>query len=62
MGSNLESKDMPEELKASLLEVFGGLKQTVLWKLEEKFPNLPKNVRIIEWAPQQSILGKIVFK
>jgi glucuronosyltransferase len=57
MGSN-KSKDMPDILKTSLLKVFGELKQTVLWKFEENLPNLPKNVHIVQWAPQPSILSK----
>ncbi|XP_060805877.1 UDP-glucosyltransferase 2 [Amyelois transitella] len=57
MGSNLKSKDLPESIKKDLLEVFGGLKQTVLWKFEEVLPNLPSNVHIVNWAPQQSILA-----
>ncbi|KAJ8711849.1 hypothetical protein PYW08_008803 [Mythimna loreyi] len=57
MGSNLRSKDLPEEVKVNLLKMFGSLKQTVLWKFEEVLPNLPKNVHILEWAPQQAILA-----
>ncbi|XP_075984941.1 uncharacterized protein LOC142982365 [Anticarsia gemmatalis] len=57
MGSNLKSKDLPVELKASLLKMFGELKQTVLWKFEEDLPNTPKNVHILKWAPQPSILA-----
>lgn len=58
MGSNLKSKTMPNELKKGLLEVFGSLKQTVLWKFEENLLERPKNVHILQWAPQQSILGR----
>ncbi|XP_053615455.1 UDP-glucosyltransferase 2-like [Plodia interpunctella] len=57
MGSNLKSKELPDSIKKDLLEVFGGLKQTVLWKFEEALPNLPSNVHIVHWAPQQSILA-----
>ncbi|KAJ8711847.1 hypothetical protein PYW08_008801 [Mythimna loreyi] len=57
MGSNLKSKDLPDEVKTSLLKMFGTLKQTVLWKFEEVLPNLPKNVHILDWAPQQAILS-----
>ncbi|KAG6458615.1 UDP-glucosyltransferase 2-like [Manduca sexta] len=57
MGSNLNSKDMPESLKKSLLDMFGELEQTVFWKFEEDFPKVPKNVHILEWAPQASILA-----
>ena len=57
MGSNLKSKMLPDELKQSLLKMFGNLKQTVLWKFEDALPNRPSNVHILKWAPQQSILG-----
>ncbi|XP_046972213.1 UDP-glucosyltransferase 2-like isoform X2 [Vanessa cardui] len=57
MGSNLRSKHLPAEVKQDLLNMFGELKQTVLWKFEEDLPNLPSNVHILKWAPQQSILA-----
>lgn len=60
MGSNLKSKDLPDEMKESILKVFSELKQTVLWKFEEVLPNAPKNVHIVNWAPQNSILGKLI--
>lgn len=59
MGSNLKSKHFPEELKRKILKMFGGLKQTVLWKFEEVLPDLPSNVHILQWAPQPSILGEL---
>lgn len=57
MGSVLKSKYMSDELKQKLLKMFSELKQTVLWKFEETLPNVPKNVHILKWAPQPSILG-----
>ncbi|XP_047990999.1 UDP-glucosyltransferase 2-like [Leguminivora glycinivorella] len=57
MGTNAKSKDWPDSLKKEFLQLFSGLKQTVLWKFEEQLPNLPKNVHILNWAPQQSILA-----
>ncbi|XP_059051970.1 UDP-glucosyltransferase 2-like [Achroia grisella] len=57
MGSNLKSKDLPDNLKQGFLKIFRDLKQTVLWKFEEAIPNLPKNVHIVQWAPQHSILA-----
>ncbi|XP_075985046.1 UDP-glucosyltransferase 2-like [Anticarsia gemmatalis] len=57
MGSNLKSRQLPKEIKESLLKMFGELKQTVLWKFEEDLPNTPPNVHILHWAPQQSILA-----
>lgn len=60
MGSNLKSKDWPEKVKTDLLIMFGELKQTVLWKFEEDLPNVPKNVHILKWAPQPSILCELL--
>ncbi|XP_041981575.1 UDP-glucosyltransferase 2-like [Aricia agestis] len=57
MGSNLKSKTLPTKVKNDLLKMFGQLKQTVLWKFEDDLPNRPKNVHIVHWAPQQSILA-----
>lgn len=61
MGSMLQSKELPSEIKQSLLNMFGRLKQTVLWKFEEQLPNCSKNVHILKWAPQPSILGELRF-
>ncbi|KAJ2952617.1 hypothetical protein O0L34_g6942 [Tuta absoluta] len=57
LGSNVKSKDLPDEIKQSLLKMFQQLKYTVLWKFEEQLIGLPKNVQILKWAPQQSILA-----
>ncbi|XP_038207318.1 UDP-glycosyltransferase UGT5-like isoform X2 [Zerene cesonia] len=57
LGSNIKSKYLPDQLKQSLLKMFGGLKQTVLWKFEEDLPGTPPNVHIVQWAPQHSILA-----
>ncbi|CAK1545460.1 unnamed protein product [Leptosia nina] len=57
MGSNLKSQDLPESLTRGLLNIFAKLKQTVIWKFERDLPNRPKNVHIVHWAPQQSILA-----
>lgn len=60
MGSNLKSTEMPDEMKQNLVKMFGELKQTIIWKFEEDFPNLPKNVHIVNWAPQPSILCELI--
>ncbi|XP_050556290.1 UDP-glucosyltransferase 2 isoform X2 [Spodoptera frugiperda] len=58
MGSVLQSKSLPKELVTELLQMFGEFKQTVIWKFEDNsLVNVPKNVRIVNWAPQQSILA-----
>lgn len=60
MGSNLKSKDLPDEIKRNILKMFGTLKQTVLWKFEEVLSDLPANVHILKWAPQPAILCKLM--
>lgn len=59
LGSLLKSKDLPENIRNDIIKMFGALKQTVIWKFEHD-PNaeLPKNVHIVQWAPQPSILSK----
>ena len=49
---------MPEKIQNDLLNLFSELKQTVIWKLERVIPNLPKNVHVVTWAPQPSVLGE----
>lgn len=49
---------MPESKRKMLLNVFSKLKQQVLWKWEsESMPNLPANVKLSKWLPQQDLLG-----
>lgn len=57
MGSLWKAKDLPAEVIADLLKVFGKLKQNVIWKFETNLKDVPKNVHIVQWAPQPSILG-----
>ncbi|PZC82952.1 hypothetical protein B5X24_HaOG200270 [Helicoverpa armigera] len=57
MGSMMKSSTMPAKLKRDFLDVFGTLKETVIWKLEEELTDVPKNVIMVKWAPQPSILA-----
>ncbi|XP_013139725.1 PREDICTED: 2-hydroxyacylsphingosine 1-beta-galactosyltransferase-like [Papilio polytes] len=57
MGSNLQSADMSDAMKDSLIKMFGQLKQTIIWKFEQDLPNVPSNVHLVKWAPQASILS-----
>ncbi|KAL4713023.1 hypothetical protein ACJJTC_014657 [Scirpophaga incertulas] len=57
MGSNLKSMDMSDNMKRSILKTFSELKQTVLWKFEGNLSDVPANVHLMKWAPQQSILA-----
>lgn len=58
MGSAIKGSQMPEEKRKMFLKVFSQLKQQVLWKWEtESMADLPKNVKLSKWLPQQDILG-----
>ncbi|XP_001359920.4 UDP-glucuronosyltransferase 2B15 [Drosophila pseudoobscura] len=63
MGSNVKSKDLPQETRDTLLKTFGKLKQRVLWKFEDdQLPGKPANVLIKKWFPQPDILAQTNVK
>lgn len=58
LGSYMKSTDMPPEKTAQILQAFGQLKQHVLWKYENaSIGELPSNVKISKWMPQNDILA-----
>lgn len=60
MGSSVRATNMPEMLRQLFLRVFAQLPYQVLWKWEfgsESMPDLPPNVRLERWLPQQDLLG-----
>lgn len=58
LGAYLQSSQMPVEKRNALLNVFSKLKQRVVWKFEtNNLENVPRNVMIRNWAPQNDILA-----
>ncbi|XP_013100404.2 UDP-glycosyltransferase UGT5 isoform X1 [Stomoxys calcitrans] len=58
LGSYVKSIDMPADRIGVLLNAFGKLPQNVLWKYEnDSLTNLPPNVMIRKWMPQNDILA-----
>ncbi|EDW42661.1 GM23918 [Drosophila sechellia] len=58
LGSNLNSKDLPEIKRKAIVETLRGLKYRVIWKYEaETFDDKPDNVFISNWLPQDDILA-----
>ncbi|CAG9822934.1 unnamed protein product [Phaedon cochleariae] len=57
LGTNVKSNEMSLEKKNSILKAFSKMKETVLWKFESDLTNLPKNVIIRKWIPQNEILA-----
>lgn len=57
LGSVTKGENMPMDMRDKIVEGFRQLPQKVLWKYEKPIPNLPKNIKLTKWAPQQDILG-----
>jgi glucuronosyltransferase len=58
LGSAAKGSLMPEKYRKIFLNVFSKLKQRVLWKWEtEQMEDLPPNVKLSKWIPQQDVLG-----
>ncbi|XP_017083918.2 UDP-glycosyltransferase UGT5 [Drosophila eugracilis] len=58
LGTNVRNKNLAEDRKKVLLETFSSLPQRILWKFEdEDLPEIPSNVFISNWFPQQDILA-----
>lgn len=61
LGTYFPDHMLGKEYFQNYINVFKTLPQRVLWKTRaEKIDNLPKNVMIGKWMPQQDILGKII--
>lgn len=59
MGSSVKADNMPEYLRRLFLRVFEQLPYRVLWKWESTMTDVPDNVWLSRWLPQQDLLGKI---
>lgn len=61
MGSSVKAVNMPEHLRRLLVQTFAQLPYRILWKWESSLSemhDLPSNVKLSRWLPQQDILGK----
>lgn len=60
LGSYIQvSTTLGSKLGPIFVKVFSELKQRVLMKWEVDYPDLPANVKISKWFPQQDILGNL---
>ncbi|XP_047112722.1 UDP-glucosyltransferase 2-like [Schistocerca piceifrons] len=57
MGSTVIGSSMPEDKRLAFLEGFRKIPQRVLWKWEADMDDLPPNVKVSKWLPQQSVLA-----
>ena len=49
--------DIPPHLERKLIKAFSRLRQRVVMKLTDVPPDLPSNILVKKWLPQQSILA-----
>lgn len=60
MGTVIKASKIPRTTVSYLLSEFAKINQTVLWKWEDdQLPDLPKNVIVRKWFPQNDILSKV---
>lgn len=57
LGSHLKSSKLPKDRVDAFINVFGTLKQRVIWKFEDESYKVPANVLIGKWLPQSDILA-----
>lgn len=57
LGSYLNSSELPREKIDAFTNVFGKIKQNVIWKFEDESFKVPSNVLIKKWLPQTDILA-----
>lgn len=60
LGSFVKVSSMPKETLDIFLEVMRTIPQRIVWKWEgQPLKNLPPNVLMIDWLPQQDLLGRV---
>lgn len=60
MGSSVKAAKMPEHLRKLFIRTFAQIPYRVIWKYDGStadMKDLPPNVKIGTWLPQQDILG-----
>jgi glucuronosyltransferase len=62
LGSAIPVSTMPDNLVTMFVKVFARIPQQVFWKWEKSdslMERLSDNVKILNWLPQQDLLGKM---
>lgn len=57
LGSNTEMASLPQNKIQAIINVLGNLKMRVIFKSETFFDNLPVNIKIQRWLPQNDLLA-----
>jgi glucuronosyltransferase len=54
---------MPDDTLLTFKKVFSRIPQRVIWKWEGELPgDVSPNVMMVNWLPQQDLLGKFILK
>ncbi|GAB6026751.1 hypothetical protein CHUAL_013256 [Chamberlinius hualienensis] len=62
LGTVVKGRFMNDQFVTAFVEAFGQLKQRVIWKYEKQLKNLPPNVMIVSWLPQQDLMAHPMCK
>lgn len=62
LGVTLNAEDIPLDLIEAFLTAFSRLQQRVIMKVDRKFKVslLSENIMLVDWFPQQALLGNIM--
>ncbi|XP_072946260.1 UDP-glucosyltransferase 2-like isoform X2 [Epargyreus clarus] len=55
-GTNVHSSQVPLHIVESMVETFGQLKYSILWKWDDDKIKVSENVKIYKWLPQMDLL------
>lgn len=58
LGSMVRTSTLPEEVIQAFKNAFAELPQRVLWKFELEMEDMPSNVLVSKWFPQNDIFSK----
>lgn len=60
LGTNVKSSSVTTNMRKIFMDTFRELPYNILWKFDETDLNdMPSNVKIMKWVPQQDILSKL---
>lgn len=63
MGSSVRTAKMPLAAHRLFVNALGMLPQRVLWKqdAEQNLTDIPPNIKLYKWLPQQDLLGEFLY-
>lgn len=61
LGTNIKSEKLDVHKRKIILDAFAQLNEIVIWKFEKELLDLPKNVFVRKWLPQNDVIGKYLL-